>query len=42
MFDASRDTPCLVNAGDRIRFMPITPKQFQAYGATNRHARAAR
>jgi len=42
MFDASRDTPCLVNAGDRIRFVPITPKQFQACQSTDRHARAAR
>lgn len=42
MFDASRDTPCLVNAGDQIRFMPITPKQFQACGSTNRFAGTAR
>ncbi|RDK02877.1 5-oxoprolinase subunit PxpB [Paraburkholderia lacunae] len=42
MFDPSRETPCLMNAGDRIRFMPITPEQFQAYESASRYAGAAR
>lgn len=42
MFDPSRDTPCLVNAGDRIRFTPITPAQFQAYGPASRRTEEAR
>jgi KipI family sensor histidine kinase inhibitor len=29
LFDPSRDAPCLVNAGDAVRFVPITAEQYQ-------------
>jgi KipI family sensor histidine kinase inhibitor len=28
IFDPAREAPCLVNAGDQVRFVPITPQQF--------------
>jgi KipI family sensor histidine kinase inhibitor len=28
IFDAAREAPCLVNAGDQVRFVPITAQQF--------------
>jgi KipI family sensor histidine kinase inhibitor len=30
LFDPSRSVPCLVDAGDQVRFVPITPAQFDA------------
>ena len=39
MFDASRADPCLLQAGDRIRFVPISPAEFEAL---NHDAGAAR
>ncbi|WP_297351296.1 5-oxoprolinase subunit PxpB [Paraburkholderia sp.] len=29
LFDPVREAPCLVNAGDQVRFVPITPEQFE-------------
>jgi KipI family sensor histidine kinase inhibitor len=29
LFDPAREAPCLVNAGDQVRFVPITPEQFE-------------
>ena len=33
IFDKSRKTPFLIEAGDRVRFVPITAKAFEAYNA---------
>ena len=33
LFDAARDPACLLEAGDRIRFMPISAGEFEAMGS---------
>ncbi|MDP9651582.1 5-oxoprolinase subunit PxpB [Paraburkholderia caledonica] len=38
MFDPSRAEPCLLQAGDKVRFVPIDPAEFDAL---NQHAGAA-
>lgn len=38
MFDPSREAPCLLRAGDAVRFVPIGPAEFEAM---NQHAGAA-
>lgn len=38
MFDPSRENPCLLRAGDKVRFVPIGPAEFDAL---NEHAGAA-
>ena len=30
MFDPKREPPCLLDAGDRVRFVPIEPREFEA------------
>jgi KipI family sensor histidine kinase inhibitor len=37
MFDPSRSDPCLLQAGDKVRFVPISPAEFDAL---NEHAGA--
>ncbi|MGF6244688.1 KipI family sensor histidine kinase inhibitor [Paraburkholderia sp. GAS38] len=34
LFDPAREAPCLVDAGDQIRFVPITPAQFDTLSPT--------
>ena len=33
IFDTSREAPFLIEAGDRVKFVPITAKAFEAYDA---------
>jgi allophanate hydrolase subunit 1 len=32
LFDPAADPPCRLQAGDRIRFVPIAPHEFDAAG----------
>jgi allophanate hydrolase subunit 1 len=35
LFDPHRDAPCLLNAGDQVRFVPISPEQFDHIAAAS-------